>query len=159
MSYDLRKVVREFLDETDLTDFREMGAELARRIPSKDLRSALATALPDLLSTVNQQRRMSNPIISGTSGPVRSPKVAGIAAMHAAALRALVHVGGGANKHLGDCTYEDLMFAAAERREQARRNAAKADQYEALANRLRASGFTRVADLPAADVAELGAAA
>lgn len=158
MSYDLRKVVRGFLDETDLTDFREMAEQLATEVPAKQLRAALVEALPSLIATINQQRRMSNPILAGST-PARSAKVAGIAAMHAAALRALVHVGGGANKHLGDCTYEDLLFAAGERREHARRNAAKADQFEALANRLRASGFTCVADLPAADFAGLAAAA
>lgn len=155
---DLRKLVKDFLDETDLTDFREMGAELARRIPSKDLRSVLAEALPDLLSTVNQQRRMSNPIIAGST-PARSAKVAGIAAMHAAALRALVHVGGGTNKHLGDCTYEDLMFAARERREHARRNAAKADKYEELASKLQSLRLTTVAELAPTDLSGLEAAA
>lgn len=158
MSYDLRQVVREFLDETDLTDFREMAEQLATEMPAKQLRAALADALPSLISTINQQRRMSNPILTG-SNPTRSAKVAGIAAMHAAALHALVHVGGGANKHLGDCGYDDLMFAAEERREHARRNAAKADQYEALAIRLRASGVDRVADLPAAELADLEVAA
>lgn len=160
MSYELRKVVRDFLDETDLTDFKEMAAELAARVPAKSLRDALAESLPHLLATVNQQRRMNNPVLAGeTPAPVRSAKVAGIAAMHAAALRDLIHVGAGVNKQLGDCTYEDLMFAAEERREHARRNAAKAAQFETLADRLRANGVDRVADLPAADLADLRAAA
>lgn len=161
MSYELRKVTREYLDGTDLTDFKEMAAELAARIPAKRLRDALAESLPLLLQTLNQQRRMDNPVLAGNASatPGRSAKVAGIAAMHAAALRVLVHVGQGANKQLGDCTYEDLMFAAEERREHARRNAAKADQFEALAGRLRVNGVGRVADLPAADLAELEVAA
>lgn len=160
MSYDLRKTVRDFLDETDLTDFKEMAAELSARVPAKQLRDALAQALPHLLATVNQQRRMNNPVLAGTAAaPVRSAKVAGIAAMHAAALRVLVHVGDGHNKQLGDCTYEDLMFAAEERREHARKNLAKADQFEALAERMHAAGVARVADLPSGDLADLGVAA
>lgn len=161
MSYELRKVAREYLAGTDLTDFKEMAAELAARIPSKHLRDALAESLPHLLATINQQRRMNNPILADASAPppVRSAKVAGIAAMHDAALRDLVHVGQGQNKQLGDCTYEDLMFAAEERREKARQNAAKAAEYEALAERVQSAGVARVADLPPADLANLGAAA
>jgi len=160
MTFDIRALIRDYLDETEMTDFREMAAELSGRLSAKQVRAALVEALPSLIQTINQQRRMNNSVLAGAAGvPVRSAKVAGIAAMHAAALRVLIHVGEGRNKQLGDCTYEDLLFAAEERREQARRNAAKAEQFEALAAKLRAAGVQHVADLPAAELAELGAAA
>lgn len=159
--FDLRKVVAEFLDTTDLTDFREMAAEVAGVVPSRQLRAALAEALVGYIANVNQNRRNANPVLNGNGQQKqnRSVKVAGIAAMHRRMLRDLVHVGNSANKRLGDCTYEDLMFAAGERREIARLTAAKADRYEWLAKQLHAHSVDRVADLPPEVLADMEAVA
>lgn len=159
--FDLRKVVADFLDATDLTDFRQMAAEVAGAVPSRQLRAALTEALAGYIANVNQNRRNANPVLNGDGRPRqnRSVKVAGIAAMHQRMLRDLVHVGNSANKRLGDCTYEDLMFAAGERREIARLTAAKADRYEWLAKQLHAHNADRVADLPPEVLADMEAAA
>lgn len=161
MSYELRKIVCQVLDTTSITDPAEVALKVAEVVPAKELRAALAEALAHYVATVNQQRRMGNPILRGEepSKPVRSQKVAGIAAWHAAALADRVSVAGGGWKVLGDCTYEDLMFNAEMRRDLARRNAVKADQYEALARRLVVLGVETVAQLPVSEFDGLGAAA
>lgn len=51
-------------------------------------------------------------------------------------------------KRLGDACFDDLMFAAGQRRDQAARTNAKAAEYEALAKLVRAYGVERVRDLP-----------
>lgn len=145
--FDLRAAVVEVLDGTGLADLGEVAAKVAENVPSRHLRSALAEALRSYVAVVNQQRRARNPIIGGGAVSSRSSKVSGIRDAVALALRDRVHVEGGM-KLLGECTYDDLMFAAAERRENARRNLAKADQYEALAEKVRAHKAARVADLP-----------
>lgn len=158
--FDLRAAVNDVLDTTSLTDPVAIAAKVAENVPTRQLRVALAEALVSFVANVNQRRRMNNPLLGGApqvrSG--RSTKVAGIATWWAAALRDRVHVDGG-HKFLGDCTFDDLMFAASERRQQARLNEAKADQYEALAKLLREHGVDRVADLPPSAVTDWGTAA
>lgn len=51
-------------------------------------------------------------------------------------------------KYIGDAGFDDLMFAAGQRRDQAARTATKAAQYEALAKLLLAYGVECVRDLP-----------
>lgn len=52
-------------------------------------------------------------------------------------------------KAIGDCTFDDLMFAVRVRRDQAHKTLIRAEQYETLATLLRAHGVERVRDLPA----------
>lgn len=51
-------------------------------------------------------------------------------------------------KSVGDCGYDDLMFAVAQRREQAARTTAKADEIERMAELVQRHGVRRVRDLP-----------
>lgn len=158
--FDLRAAVIEVLDTTSLTEPSDIAAQVAKDVPAKQLRAALTEALVSFVANVNQRRRMNNPLL-GHAPQVRSgrsTKVAGIANWWAAALRDRVHVDGGW-KLLRDCTFDDLMFAAAERREHARRNEAKADQYETLAKLLREHSVDRVADLPPSAINDWGTAA
>lgn len=62
-------------------------------------------------------------------------------------------------KRIGDCSFTDLMFAVAERRDQAARTSAAAGRYERLAELVRAHGVDRVRDLPTSVLAEVGGAA
>jgi hypothetical protein len=165
VTFDLRKTVNDFLDATDLTDFREMAAALTKSLPARELRPALTEALAGYIANANHHRRSHNVILCADAAPrtaqpvTRSPKVAAIAAWHQRALRDLVHVGKGDNKPLGDCTYDDLMFAATERREIARLTTVKADRYEWLAKQLHAHNVDRVADLPSDVLTDMEAVA
>lgn len=62
-------------------------------------------------------------------------------------------------KRVGDCGFEDLMFAAGQRREIAARTLAKAERYERLAELVRKHNVKRVRDLPASVLSEVGGAA
>jgi hypothetical protein len=155
--FDLRAAVIVVLDTTPLTEPADIATKVAKNVPAKQLRAALTAALVSYVATVNQQRRMDNPLLGGSQSG-RSSKVAGIADWWTAAMRDRVHVDGG-QKMLGDCTFADLMFAAAERRQQARWNEAKADQYEALAKKLREHDVECVSGLPRSAVDEWGNAA
>jgi hypothetical protein len=156
--FDLRTAVIEVLDTTSLTEPAAIAGKVAENVPSRQLRAVLTEALVTYVAVVNQQRRMNNGILGGARRPARSAKVAAIGDWHAKALRDRVHVDGH-HKLLGDCTYEDLMFAAGERRKLAHQNATKADQYQALAEKLREHDVKRVANLPLSAWDDWGTAA
>lgn len=154
MTYDLRAAVLEVLDTSDLADLGDIAAKVAENIPARELRAALAESLRIYVQQINTQRRMSNPILhSDRVQSARSAKVAGIRDRHAAWLRDLIHVDGG-HKPLGECTYEDLMFAAEERRVKARQNATQADRFEEIAKLLQAHSVETVAELPTSVLSE-----
>jgi hypothetical protein len=162
--FNLHQVVADVLDGSDLASPEEIAARVAENVGSKQLRAALAQSLPHYVSRVIQNRRASNVILNpnAVQGPVansgRSAKVMGIRNAWARALADRLHVADG-YKLLGECTYNDLMFAAEERRDHARRNSVKADQYAAVAKRLTELGLTKVSELPTGDAAVLEAAA
>ena len=152
--FDLRVAVAEVLDGSGLTSLDEIAAKVAANVPSKDLRAALALALRPYVRELVGRRRMANPVLhpgvtrAEIERSARSPKVAAIRAQHAAWLRDLVHVEGG-YKPLGECDYDDLMFAATERRELAVRNVRQAERLEQIAELLHEHDVETVADLPA----------
>lgn len=159
--YSLRDAVASVLDTSDLASPEDVASKVAENVPSKAVRSVLTEALTTYVRVHMGERRRSNVILNGDEQrkqSARSSKVAAIRDSWSAALRDRVHVEDGW-KALGECTYDNLMFAASERQEMARRNAAQAEKYESLAHKLRSAGVERVADLPQADLAELGSAA
>lgn len=93
--------------------------------------------------------------------PVRSAKVAAIREAGPKWLRDRLNTGADPRewKRIGDCTFTDLMFAVAQRREQAARTSAAAERLEALAELVRAHGVERVRDLPEPVLAQAGGAA
>lgn len=159
--FSLREAVNAVLDSSALASPQEVAAQVASELTARQVRAALSQALPGYVAQLMQQRRTTNPLLTNrvpAATPVRSAKVTGIRDAWSAALRDRVHVDGGW-KLLGECGTDDLLFAAAERREHAAKNVAKAEAFEALAERLRAAGAATVADLPHGDAAVLGAAA
>ncbi|OKI16542.1 hypothetical protein [Streptomyces sp. CB03911] len=171
--FNLRSLVREVLGGTTMTDPTQIAREVDRRISEDDCRDALRQALRgyvreeitrmrrhhDVEEPVAQATLVSNvtPMASGGAGgpsapvrtvkPVRSAKVAGIREWWSSKLLEPYHVGEKVYRRLGDCSFEDLLFAAAERREHAARNAARAEWFEQLAETVRAAGVSRVRDL------------
>ncbi|MFJ9771151.1 hypothetical protein ACIRVF_07900 [Kitasatospora sp. NPDC101157] len=81
----------------------------------------------------------------------RSAKVAAYRAFGQQWLRERMYVSGDPRgwKFMGDCTFDDLMFAAAQRRDQAARTTAVAERCERLAALLHTHGVTLVKELPA----------
>jgi len=171
-NFNLGQVVTDALESTDLASPDEIAEYVAANVGSRQLRAALAQALPQYVATVIQRRRSSNMILDPSMAPkvdeapevkpgkqpFRSLRVTAIRDAWAKALADRVHVDG-SYKLFGECTYDDLVFAAEERQEHARRNAAKAEQYRAVADRLKRLGLETVSELPQGDSVVLAAVA
>lgn len=157
--FSLRKLVRDVLSASTMADPRGLAAEVFGRISPEDYGAALGECLPDVVREEIRYSRnhvapaapMAEQAGSGAPPSGRSSKVASIRAMWQQKLRERIHTGPSATEWrlLGDCTFEDLMFAAGERREIAARNEVKAEEYAQLAEAVRAAGVQRVRDLPA----------
>lgn len=166
--FNLKQAVSDALDSSSLASPDEIAHKVAEGIGPREVRSALLQALPNYVSRVIQQRRSVNVILDPSQATeeretarkqsARSFKVGAIRSAWQRALMDRVHVHDG-YKLFGECTYEDLVFAAEERRDHARRNAAKAEQYSAVAAKLQAFGVATVAELPEGDSDVLAVAA
>lgn len=169
--YDLRAAIEAVVMDSDLASPREIAEKVAGEVPVGELRAVLAATLTSYVRTYLGQRRNANPALSPTATheyagtgndrrpralPVaRSRKVTSIREAWRAALRDRICVGEGQWQTLGQCSYGQLMYAAAERQTQANRNTAKAEQFRALAEKLKAHGVARVSDLPTAVLADV----
>lgn len=126
----------------------DMAAKAWPLIPESE-RDAVGTML--LARWIaNMKPRISTvaaaPITTGTS---RSAKVAAIRAAHARFLRLRVNVGRNEDEWMGDCTYDDLCYAAENRRQKAAETIAVAEQYDALAALVKRHKAATVSALPA----------
>ena len=185
--FNLRQLVREVRATSTMLDPHLIAAEVLRRIDDADLRQALAECLPALVREEYRHSRnnASFPLASPASPlpvravqpvgtltelpgnapakprPGRSAKVAAIRAAAHAWMQEVIHTSADPRewKRVGDCGFSELMFAAASRREQARRTNAKAAEYEALAELVRVHGVQRVRDLPEHVLRGVGGAA
>jgi len=143
-AFDPLDVARDVIASTDLTDPDAIADEVLVRTPRSGLRTAyrllLRRAALDAIRFANmsagEPRRTPN----------RSSKVAAIRDRHIDYFAQRVYANG-EWKMLGDCTPEDVLDLAAQRREVAARNAAKAEEYEALHARMVAVGVARARDL------------
>lgn len=142
--FDIREAVRSVIDETDLTAPEDIAAKVAESVPARQLRPVLADVLRDYVRLELGRERRHNELPL----PGRSAKRAAIAEYGQRWLRDRVSV---ANewKMVGDCTQDDCLAVAAERRENARRNEAMAELWEARAALLKRHRVRRLADLPA----------
>ena len=97
---------------------------------------------------------VSMAVAQAAGRPVRSGRLnrsAKVAAYqeYSALMRATVSTGPGAWKWFGDCTYDDLMYAADNRRTKAAQTLAQAQEFEEWATLLKRHDVTQVSDLPA----------
>lgn len=148
--YNLRAAVDQIIDDSGLTDPREIARKVAENVPARSRIDVLAETLIDYVRIRQNGRRRLNPVIGPASA--RSAKVAAYreyGERWRRHLRDVVHVGNAVHVSLGQCTYDDLMYAARERQGLAAANAAAAARYEALAALLKQHDAKHVADLPA----------
>lgn len=150
--FDLRALIREVCDTSAMTDPATIAKEVRRRIGRNQQGDALDQALPLVVQHVISRRQ---PIavpeqrsVAPTSN--RSRKVMSIRENWRRMLRDRIAVGPDTSdwKFLGDCTADDLAYAAVIREEHARRNAARARQLRDLAGQLAEHGVTTVSELP-----------
>lgn len=177
--FNIRQLIREVLRSSTMADPGSVADEVMRRIPKQMVRAALVQVLRDVVRQVMGEERQANrggssataepPALRLADGndeskpvPNRSWKRVGISDGWQKRLMDRVHVGQSARdwKLLKFCTYEDLLFAANERRGIADSNAAVARQYDAWARLLNEHDVTTFGDLPAeAQMSALGRAA
>lgn len=155
--FNLRLTIRAVLAETDEPDPGVISGLVFAAISRKDQAVALEQSLRHFVRQVITEQRAHTPA-PPTPAKARSWKVQAIRANWERMLAQRVYSAGGW-KLLRDCTRDDLLFAAAERRENAARSIAVAERYDALADLLASHGVAAVGDLPAdAHRVALGAA-
>jgi hypothetical protein len=142
--FSLKAEIKKVIDETDLTDPRDLAAKVAENIPVKLRLDALKQALPELVRVELTRARMSPPPML----PNRSSKVTAIREDWRRHLRDRVHVGRSEWVMLADCSAEHFRSAAEERRAFAAANLAAAARYELYAVACEEHGVDRFADLP-----------
>lgn len=146
--YDIRAAVREVIEETDLTSPEEIAGKVAESVPARQLRPVLADVLRDFVRLELGRERRHNVTV-----PARSAKRDAIVEYGQRWLRDRVSVAG-EWQMVGDCTRDDCLTIAAERRENARRNESAAQVWEARAALLTKHRARRLADLPATALGE-----
>jgi hypothetical protein len=159
--FNLRGLVREVLRSSTIADPGAVAVEVLKRIPSRMHKAALGQALRLYVRQVISEERISHRSepAAAHQPPARSAKVAGIRDGWQKRLRDRVHCNG-TWKFLAACTYDDLLAAAAERRQLADRNQAWARQYDAWARLLTEHDAETFGDLPTeAQMSALGSAA
>lgn len=154
---DLRAMVREIADGSSLRGPREIAAKVAENVPAKQVRAALAEALVAYVREELTRARAvpAAPAPAGNRNSGRSSKVAAIREAWRRTLAGQFHVGEGRWARLAECSYEQVAFLAAERRDQAARNAAMAAVFERLATAMRTHGAAVVGDVPDETLAEI----
>lgn len=145
--FTLRILVQEVLRTSTMADPGQVADEVMRRIPRSMVRVALSQALRLFVRQVISETRISHQATPTPAGPARSRKVASIRDGWQRRLRDRVHCNG-TWKFLGECGYDDLLAAAAERRELADRNMAWARQYDEWARLLTEHDVATFSDLP-----------
>lgn len=146
--FNLRDLVRSIVDATEpIEQPAAIAARVLDAIPGAHLRDALAATLPGYVAAVVGDMRR-HPLRQPTPQN-QSPRVVRAIQSNWDRIRAsIIHVGENAYKRFGECTFDDLMYAAAERREQAAQHEAWAERWTSYAHLLRASGADTVDALP-----------
>lgn len=159
MSVDLRSLVAQTLEQTDVADPGAVARLVLDRMSDVERAEALEVTLRGFVRQLMSEQRRTPPAAPPASMP-RSWKVQAVRDGWQQRLRDRVHVGDSQWKLLADCGYADLMAAADERAAIADRNAAWARTYREWARLLDEQGAATFADLPAVVQANaLGAAA
>lgn len=143
--FDLRAVVRETLSSSPAADPAALAEHVLDRIAVEDYGQALRQTLRTYIREAIGQQRMSAPV--PTPRVNASWKVEAIRASWKRALANRMCVADGEWKTLADCTAQDLLFVAKERRVAAAKNLATAETYESLAQLMESQGAAVVADL------------
>lgn len=155
----LRQLAREVVETSTSNDLDAMIDELLNRVPEADLRDALRETLRTVIRDAIHARRNTTVPIAGRAAPKNQSGgswwVEGIRKAHQEKLRDLFHVGSGNWKRLAEMTYQDLIFAAEERRDNAKRSLAHADKLDTYAATVRRFGVDTFGDLPESELTGL----
>jgi hypothetical protein len=141
----MRTLIARIIDVSGLTDPRKIAALVADEIPEDLKHRVLVDAL--VANVRGMLGRQRNEAVTNALRP-RSAKVIGIRDWWAEMLASAVHVGDSTWKPLGECNDADLAYAEAERRQDAARELARADQFARLREMLAEHGVRTVREIP-----------
>jgi len=146
----LRHLVQEVVQSAQSVEYADIAAEVLGRLDRKDLRAALAQALPTYVRSVGVAQRLPGAVTPPSVAPMMpgSWKVQAIREGWQRRLSEIYATTEG-NKRLGDFTYEDLLHQAEICSTQAKQKLAKAKGWRALADLLAEHEVEHVRDLPA----------
>jgi hypothetical protein len=150
--------------ELDTADYTEVANALYAELDTKEIRAALKAILPNRVRTVlvNRLVRSVDRLAHAVGRPAKStarskdeapvtrsgPSKADLIRLHyRRELHQPVHTKAG-NKFLGDCTIDDLTFAAVQRRDQADDLNRNAEAFEELVKAMSNRNVAVVRDLP-----------
>lgn len=146
-NFDPLAAAQHVLATTRLADPDDIADAVADMTPRGALRSAYRLVLRSVAREAIRLTRMDSEPVGGVRRtPNRSGRVAAIREHHVEFFDRRVYAQG-TWKLLGDCTREDVLDLAAQRRDAAARNAANADRFEALAEQMAAAGVSVVREL------------
>ena len=150
--FDLRKLIIEVAEQSDTANPNALAAEVLSTVPREQRMEALSQALPFAVrEIVVRQRTPTNELGSGYRGrmPQPSRKVTNIRNNWQKILHERHKVGpNGTWKLLGDCTADELDWAAELRDRMALQNALKAEQFRKFAKLLRENQVATLRELP-----------
>lgn len=142
----LRELVRAAAEVADEASPEAIAEIVMAKVDADDYADVIRQILPRYVQVCLHTNLLDN---RRSAAQVKaSPRRDNMREVLARRLRESVHVGGGAWKFLGDCTFDDLLAAAAERKRQASENIARAKVFEARAKAVRAAGVTTFQQLP-----------
>lgn len=156
--FDLHALVRSVTDGSGLLGPREIAAKVAENVPANKRLAVLQEALVPYVRIYLQHARQpisAAPTGTGNRNSARSSKVSAIREGWRKTLAGQFHVGGGEWQTLADCSYENVAFLAAERRDVAARTIAAAEMFEALAKAMRKAKVDHVRELPESVLARI----
>lgn len=145
----LRDLAHEVITTSPSDDLDVMVDDLLGRIGDDELRDALRQTLRAFLRQMLQHERAANTPYAPGRKPNGSWWVERMRKLHETRLRNRYHVGNGEWKQLAHLTYDDLLFAAEERRQIAKRNLLQADALDGWAALVARHGAATFGDLPA----------
>lgn len=144
-TFDLRRIIRGVLATSAANNPRDLAVRVLADIPVEWYSDALTQALPALVrEAISADRRGFTP---PPSSPPQSNKVKAIRENWRRHLDTRWHVGGAEWKTLAECTRQDLLFAAQERRAQAEENLVVAAKLHALSDLMDQQNVETVAQL------------
>lgn len=151
----LRDVVRQVLDESDVTDPRDLAVLVDERVSSREVREAFRFLLPIYVREVIRTERGTAPVPEDVQAGVNGKRELG--AMTSDPWRARTWVPGVGWKLYGDLTAEDLDLQAEDYERRAGEMESHAKGCRLLAQRMREAKAKRLRDLSADVLAEVAA--
>ena len=146
----LRHLVQEVMTSAPSVEYTDIATDVLARLDRKDIRAALAQALPTYVRSIGVAQRQAGAVTPPSTAPglPGSWKVTAIRDHWQRRLTEIYATEEG-NKRLGDFTYADLQHQSEICSRQAKQKLGKAKGWRNLADLMQSEGVETVRELPA----------